>query len=245
MNAWREGESHKGLTLREVRRAYSFWGRHPQLYAFLCSLISLGHCKEERLRRRAVEYLAAGQGKRILEIACGTGRDLPYVEEAVGPEATLVALDYTREMLGVARQNAMHRGQERLSFVRGDAATLPFRNGAFDGVLCVFGMSAIPDYPACLREALRVTRVGGRLVVCDGRPFRGGWRWVNLFIKPLLRRTTCWAYERDTVNDLRAFDPDLMVEEFNAGTLFIAALTRSAERFSREKAIPFQTIPGG
>jgi hypothetical protein len=36
-----------------------------------------------------------------------------------------------------------------------------------------------------------------------------------------------------------------VVEEFNAGTLLIAALTRSAERFSHEKAIPFQTLPGG
>lgn len=219
----------EAFSLSQVRQTYGFWGRHPQLYAFLCSLVSLGHRKEEVLRRRAVEHLAAGQGNSILEIACGTGSDLPYVEQAVGPEATLVALDYTWEMLSVARQSAMQGDWDNLFFVRGDAATLPFRDGAFDGVLCVFGMSAIPDYPACLHEAFRVTKTGGRLVVCDGRPFRRGWRWVNPIIKPFLRKTTCWAYDRDIVSDLRTLDPNMTVEEFNAGTLFIAVLTRTVE----------------
>ena len=239
MEIQRKKEDRQNLTLEQVKQAYGFWGRHPRLYAFLCRLVSLGGKTEESLRRRAVEHLASVQEGKILEIACGTGRDLPYVEQIVGPRMTLFALDYTPEMLEVAQQSAAEHKWENLHFIQGDAAVLPFRDGVFAGVLCVFGMSAIPGYPACLREALRVTKIGGRLVVCDGRPFHGGWRWVNPLITFLLRRTTCWAYERDIVSDLRRLDPELVVEEWNAGTLFIAELRPKAARSAFDTMIPF------
>lgn len=239
MEIQRKKEDRPNLTLKQVKQAYGFWGRHPRLYAFLCRLVSLGGEKEKRLRRRAVEHLASVQGGKILEIACGTGRDLPYVERLVGARTTLFALDYTPEMLEVAQKSAAEHKWENLHFIRGDAAALPFRDGAFDGVLCIFGMSAIPGYPACLHEALRVTSTGGRLVICDGRLFHGGWRWVNPLIMFLLGRTTCWAYERDIVSDLRGLDPDLVVEEWNAGTLFIAELRPGTARSASTTEIPF------
>jgi demethylmenaquinone methyltransferase / 2-methoxy-6-polyprenyl-1,4-benzoquinol methylase len=130
-------------------------------------VLSLG---QDRLWRRAVEgAVAAHPGERVLDLAAGTGTSSePF--RAAG--AVVVPCDFSLGMLREGRRRRAH-----LPFVAGDATRLPFTDGSFDAVAISFGLRNVHDSGAALAEMLRVTRPGGRLVVCEfshptWRPFR-------------------------------------------------------------------------
>lgn len=129
--------------LAEVAATYRFWGRHPFLYAAQDYVTFLG--RPRMVRAASVGALACGPGDRVLEVGCGTGRNLPYLVRAVGRKAHVVGFDYSREMLDAAARLARARGWCQVEFVQGNAAALPV-TGSFDGVLGVLAMSAIPDW---------------------------------------------------------------------------------------------------
>ena len=99
------------------------------------------------------------QGDRVLDLAAGTGTSsLPFRDAG----ADVVPCDFSLGMLTVGRQR-----QPGLAFTAGDALALPFADGTFDAVTISFGLRNVHDPAAGLAELLRVTRPGGRLVVCE------------------------------------------------------------------------------
>jgi demethylmenaquinone methyltransferase/2-methoxy-6-polyprenyl-1,4-benzoquinol methylase len=132
-------------------------------YDLLNDILSGG---QVRLWRRAVaRIIGAGPGERVLDLAAGTGTSsLSFT--ATG--ADCVACDFSLGMLRAGRSKLA--GQEhggRLDWVAGDALRLPFRDGAFDAVTISFGLRNVASPGAALAEMRRVTRPGGRLVVCE------------------------------------------------------------------------------
>ncbi len=112
-----------------------------------------------RWRSAVAGAVAPRPGERILDLAAGTGTSsLPLV--AAG--ALVVSCDFSLGMLEQGR-----RQYPELSFVAGDGLALPFRDGTFDAVTISFGLRNLVDTAAGLRELLRVTRPGGRIVVCE------------------------------------------------------------------------------
>src|SRR5216683_3900083 len=135
-------------------------------YDLLNDILSAG---QVRLWRRAVARIAGARpGERVLDLAAGTGTS-SLTFTATG--ADCVACDFSLGMLraGKSRIGAGPRGTGpgRLGFVAGDALRLPFRDGAFDAVTISFGLRNVADPAAALAEMLRVTRPGGRLVICE------------------------------------------------------------------------------
>jgi demethylmenaquinone methyltransferase/2-methoxy-6-polyprenyl-1,4-benzoquinol methylase len=95
----------------------------------------------------------------VLDVAAGTGTSSqPFAD--VGAE--VVPCDFSLGMLRVGK-----RARPGLGFTAGDATRLPFADEAFDAVTISFGLRNVADPDAALRELLRVTRPGGRLVVCE------------------------------------------------------------------------------
>ena len=134
-------------------------------YDLLNDVLSAG---QVRLWRRAVARITgAGPGDRVLDLAAGTGTSsLSFT--ATG--ADCVACDFSLGMLKAgqsARAGRAQRGPGRLAPVAGDALRLPFRDEAFDAVTISFGLRNVADPGAALAEMRRVTRPGGRLVVCE------------------------------------------------------------------------------
>ncbi|MGQ9629078.1 MAG: class I SAM-dependent methyltransferase [bacterium] len=211
----------KSDPLGEVRRVYSFWGRNSSLYDMLCSVAFLG--KNGYLRRKAVEKLKLRGGDRVLEVACGTGLDLPYLVGAVGEEGKVIALDYTAEMLNATRRRAEKNGWGNVGFVRGDAARLAFRKEQFDGVICAFGMSVIPRYREALREAIDALKMGRIIVICDARMPQGFWSAFNPAIELLFEKFTTWDYRRNVDEELKKLLNEVDVEEFIGGSIYIAS----------------------
>jgi len=138
-------------------------------YDLLNDVLSAG---QVRLWRRAVARItAAGLSERVLDLAAGTGTS-SLTFTAAG--ADCVACDFSLGMLRAGRarlagQRDVQRrdGRGRLGFVAGDALRLPFADEAFDAVTISFGLRNVASPGAALAEMRRVTRPGGRLVVCE------------------------------------------------------------------------------
>ncbi len=135
-------------------------------YDLLNDILSLG---QVRLWRRVVARITGARpGERVLDLAAGTGTST-LTFTATGADS--VACDFSFGMLqaGHAKIGAgpQGSGHGQLGWVAGDAVRLPFRDGAFDVVTISFGLRNVADTVAALAEMCRVTRPGGRLVVCE------------------------------------------------------------------------------
>ncbi|MFN2320651.1 MAG: demethylmenaquinone methyltransferase [Dermatophilaceae bacterium] len=120
-------------------------------------VLSLG---QDRLWRRAVvKAVDAGPGEVVLDIAAGTGTSSePFADAGVH----VVPADFSLGMLRVGRTR-----RDDLGFTAADAMRLPFADDSFDAVTMSFGLRNVADPAVALAEFQRVTRPGGRLVVCE------------------------------------------------------------------------------
>jgi demethylmenaquinone methyltransferase/2-methoxy-6-polyprenyl-1,4-benzoquinol methylase len=137
-------------------------------YDLMNDILSMG---QVRLWRRQVQrILKAGPGDRVLDLAAGTGTS-SVTFAASG--ADVVACDFSLGMLqsGQARLTRTDpfgdKTRGRVAFAAGDALSLPFRDGTFDAVTISFGLRNVHGTRDALAEMRRVTRPGGRLVVCE------------------------------------------------------------------------------
>ena len=103
---------------------------------------------------------AACNAERVLEIAAGTGIVTRQLRNILPADAHLTATDLYPAMLEVARTK--FRPGEQVDFQPADATALPFPDGAFDAVVCQFGVMFFPDKDAAYREVHRVLAPGGR-----------------------------------------------------------------------------------
>jgi arsenite methyltransferase len=118
-----------------------------------------------RRRRLVREALAPAPGERILDMGCGPGFYAVEVLQEVGDEGSVVGVDTSAAMLGVAANRA--RGRPNGDFRQGDATALPVEDGEFDAALSVQVLEYVADATAALRELRRSLRPGGRVVVWD------------------------------------------------------------------------------
>lgn len=126
-------------------------------YDLTNDVLSLG---QTAVWRRAVRAaIGAAPGQRILDLAAGTGSSSEPMRAA---GAFVVPCDFSIGMLEVGK-----RRQPHLPFVAGDGLALPFADGVFDAVTISFGLRNVADVDQALSELRRVTRDGGRLVVCE------------------------------------------------------------------------------
>jgi demethylmenaquinone methyltransferase/2-methoxy-6-polyprenyl-1,4-benzoquinol methylase len=126
-------------------------------YDLTNDVLSLG--QDRRWRHQVIDAVDPRPGELVLDLAAGTGTSSqPFVDRG----ARVVPCDFSVGMLRVGK-----RAKPHLPFVAGDGTRLPFADGTFDAVTISFGLRNIVDPDAGLRELLRVTRPGGRLVVCE------------------------------------------------------------------------------
>jgi demethylmenaquinone methyltransferase/2-methoxy-6-polyprenyl-1,4-benzoquinol methylase len=126
-------------------------------YDLTNDVISLG--QDRAWRRATLAAVDARRGETVLDLAAGTGTSSEPMADA---GVRVVPCDLSFGMLEVGK-----RRRPDLGFVAGDATRLPFADESFDAVTISFGLRNVVDTQGALAEMLRVTRPGGRLVVCE------------------------------------------------------------------------------
>lgn len=115
-----------------------------------------------RIQRHALELLKTVPGQRVLDLGCGPGDGAVALAQK---GVVAIGLDYSQGMLDTARKERLVEGR----LTRGDAGRLPFKDGAFDKIVCTNSFHHYPDHVASLREMRRVLKPGGLLVLVDPR----------------------------------------------------------------------------
>jgi demethylmenaquinone methyltransferase/2-methoxy-6-polyprenyl-1,4-benzoquinol methylase len=145
-------------------------------YDLVNDLLSLGRTKA--WRRATTAIIDPKPGMKILDLAAGTGSSSEPLAKA---GADVIPADFSEGMLAAGRKARPH-----LPFTKADALNLPFEDGRFDLLTISFGLRNTNDTDKALKEALRVVKKGGRLVVAEfsspsWRPFR------TIYINYLMR----------------------------------------------------------
>ncbi|MDX6255623.1 MAG: demethylmenaquinone methyltransferase / 2-methoxy-6-polyprenyl,4-benzoquinol methylase [Frankiales bacterium] len=139
------------------RQVASMFDEVAARYDLTNDVLSLG--QDRRWRKLVVDAVGAGPGELVLDLAAGTGTSTAAFAER---GASVVACDFSLGMLQVGR-----RRRPSMPFVAGDALRLPFADDSFDAVSISFGLRNVNDVDLALAELHRVTKPGGRLVVCE------------------------------------------------------------------------------
>ncbi len=126
-------------------------------YDLTNALLSFG---QDRIWRRVVrKQVSPTSGQKILDLAAGTGASSAAF---LAPGVKVVAGDFSEGMLAVGRKR-----HPEIDFVFADATALPFANNEFDAVTISFGLRNVVDVKKALLEMHRVTKPGGKIVVCE------------------------------------------------------------------------------
>lgn len=151
------------------RHVQAMFGRIAGIYDRLNTLMTAG--LHHVWRRRAVDLAEIGPGDRVIDVATGTGELAFEAARRVGTGGEIVAVDYSAEMLAVARRKDAEQPSDvplaPIHFEQANALLLPHPNASFDAATVGFGARNFSDTEQGLREMVRVVRPGGKVVVLE------------------------------------------------------------------------------
>ncbi|MGC5221044.1 demethylmenaquinone methyltransferase [Micromonospora sp. DT81.3] len=168
------------------------------------TVLSMGN--DQLWRAATTRAVAPKPGQRILDLAAGTGASSVSLARS---GAEVVAADFSPGMIAEGRRR--HGGIRNLTFAEADATNLPFENASFDTVTMSFGLRNVNDPRKALAELLRVTKPGGRLVVCEfshppSRGFNGLYGFYNNRVLPVVAKSVssnaeAYEYLNESIRD--------------------------------------------
>ena len=193
-------------------------------YDFISPLYDIGSTGSGRPRREAVDELRLEAGDVVLDIACGTGLNFPFIEAAIGSEGLLIGLDFSSGMLAKAWRKAERREWTNVRLIQADAGTISeelLRDHAgvdrVDKALCTLGFTVIPDWEGAFERSWALVRPSGRYVVMDWHVKRR-----NLF-SWFLNSISQGDVSRSTWMPLQQKADDYSHRTFVGGNVFVAA----------------------
>ena len=141
----------------ELNRLEDFYRVHARIYDVTRWLFLLD-------RERALAVLDPRKGETVIDFACGTGLNAPWILER---GARVLGIDYSRPMLERARLR-----NPRVQFVQADIASCRFSGGA-DKAICTYSLSMVENWQDALLNVKAALRPGGRMVILDFSGFCG------------------------------------------------------------------------
>jgi phosphatidylethanolamine/phosphatidyl-N-methylethanolamine N-methyltransferase len=118
-------------------------------------------------RTRAADALSLELGDTVVEMGCGTGANLGYLRERVGPEGTVVGVDFSPGVLDRAAAHVAHNGWRNVHLVRGDATRPPVAEAEVDAVLATFVVGMFSDPAGVVDRWCDLLGAGGRIALLN------------------------------------------------------------------------------
>lgn len=213
-------------SLEHIKWTYT-WRSFARMY-------DLGFMPVMYVREAAIHRLDLQPGMRVLDLACGTGLNLPFMSRAVGPTGSVVGVDYTRAMLDQARSRCEWQRLTNVRLIEADAARLTFPEGSFDRVICTHALSIIPRSREALRRAVAALAPGGKMVVADlkrlGPPNELLGPLYETVINPVYEaiayNVACAQPGREILQEMRLLLEDVQSEEHVGGAIYVAGGTK-------------------
>ncbi|MBS4194502.1 demethylmenaquinone methyltransferase [Lederbergia citri] len=144
-------------------RVHSVFEKIHKNYDKMNSIISFQ--QHIKWRKETMKKMDVPKGGYALDLCCGTGDWTIGLARAVGIEGKVIGLDFSHNMLQVAKQKKETEQLDQIEFIQGNAMELPFEDNTFDYVTIGFGLRNVPDYMQVLKEMNRVLKPGG-MAVC-------------------------------------------------------------------------------
>lgn len=144
---------------RSKSQARKYYDRISKFYDWLTA-------GEKRFIKKGVDLLDIKPEEKIVEVGCGTGAGIKYIQKKLSPKSRLIGLDLSYQML-LESQTKFESKHSGLYLVQGDAAKFPCKPDQFNGILCTFTLELFPkrEIPVVLNEFRRILNPGGRLVI--------------------------------------------------------------------------------
>jgi demethylmenaquinone methyltransferase/2-methoxy-6-polyprenyl-1,4-benzoquinol methylase len=184
------GEGAVSAPSARKRHALELFAGLPSRYDWMGAVMSFG--QDPRWRRALVDAIDPRPGRRVLDVATGTGM-VALALAARGCE--VVGLDQSESMLGAARAKLGARPElrDRVRLVVGEAERLPFGDGEFDAITFTYLLRYVDDRAATIGELARVVKPGGRIGMVEfgvprSPPLRAMWRAYTRVGLPLIGR---------------------------------------------------------
>ncbi len=206
---------------RHLERSQKRWDRKSDRYD-----------RDERelapMREAAIGSLDIEVGDRVLEVGCGPGTNFEQIRSEIGEHGSLIAIDYSPDMVKAARQRVERRGWENVTVRRADATAADIGNG-FDFAVAILSMSVMPDIQKAVENVYRSLRNGGMFVAFDVRDVpEGPARIVNPILRWYFRWYANWNPDGDVVESVAAvFDESEIVETYVAGIGYTVVARKS------------------
>jgi ubiquinone/menaquinone biosynthesis C-methylase UbiE len=216
--------------LPQVSRRYD---RMARWYSVAEITLLLPH----RLRKKAVQRLDLKPGETVLEIGCGTGRNLPLLCDVVGDSGQVIGVDASSGMLARAQQwvTRHHRQNVRLLYEDAVELTLP---GQVDAALFSLSYSVLPNRETVLQRAWEALRPDGRLVIMDaGLPASPLGRMLGPIGEAIATIFPGDPYSRPW-EDLTNLSPIVRSEWFQLGIYFICTVRKPGTSKLQMPAVP-------
>lgn len=140
----------------------ALFNRIAPVYDRLNDRLSLG--LHHVWKQMTVDWSGAAVGDRCLDVCCGSGDLTQRLARRVGAMGQVVGVDFSAELLAVARQNSSGLPVE---WVEADALALPFAENSFDAATMGYGLRNVSDIPASLQELHRVLKPGAKVAILD------------------------------------------------------------------------------
>jgi cytochrome P450/SAM-dependent methyltransferase len=179
-------------------------------------------------RRKAVAALNLKAGDVVLEIGAGTGRNLPYLVDAVGPTGSVIAVDASEGMLAEARKLVERHGWSNVQLLQQDAAQLQVGCDA-DAVLFSLSYSVLPEPGPALARAWKLLRPSARLVVMDMGLTNPRHRRALGLIARLLEKLAPGDPCSRPWDDLTSYGP-VATDRFLLGLYYVCTVLKTAEQ---------------
>lgn len=165
--------------------------------------LDLGGKSEEK--RYSADLLHAMEGDRIVDLGCGTGAIIPYFAKRVMPGGTVFAIDLSPEMIGVVKKRiAEYKLEDVIKTMAEDAEKLSLPDSFVDKILATYTFTSATDVNAVMKEAYRILKKRGIMVILDtGKPKRGTARIYYPILKPIMRLIGRTHIDRDVLGSAK------------------------------------------